>query len=77
MEEVFLKIEHSLFINHFVVMAMDAKLNFDDNASFRQKEVFALRDKSQEDKREVCKLIDCCCSVISVPSPNNKPAPKL
>jgi succinyl-CoA synthetase beta subunit len=39
--------------NNGVVMAMDAKLNFDDNASFRQKEVFALRDKSQEDVREV------------------------
>jgi len=35
------------------VMAMDAKLNFDDNASFRQKEVFDLRDKTQEDPREV------------------------
>jgi len=35
------------------VMAMDAKLNFDDNASFRQRDVFALRDKTQEDKREV------------------------
>jgi len=35
------------------VMAMDAKLNFDENASFRQKEVFAMRDKSQEDPREV------------------------
>jgi len=35
------------------VMAMDAKLNFDDNASYRQPEIFALRDKSQEDSREV------------------------
>jgi len=35
------------------VMAMDAKLNFDDNSSFRQRDVFALRDKTQEDKREV------------------------
>jgi len=34
-------------------MAMDAKLNFDDNAAFRQHEIFALRDKSQEDPREV------------------------
>lgn len=32
---------------------MDAKLNFDDNAEFRQKDVFALRDTSQEDSREV------------------------
>jgi succinyl-CoA synthetase beta subunit len=36
-----------------VVMSMDAKLNFDDNASFRQKEIFDLRDKTQEDPREV------------------------
>jgi len=35
------------------VMAMDAKLNFDDNAAYRQPEIFALRDKSQEDPREV------------------------
>lgn len=32
---------------------MDAKLNFDDNAEFRQKDIFALRDTSQEDSREV------------------------
>ncbi|KAI8893776.1 hypothetical protein BC833DRAFT_615910 [Globomyces pollinis-pini] len=35
------------------VMCMDAKFGFDDNAEFRQQEIFALRDKSQEDKREV------------------------
>ncbi|KAL0633501.1 succinate--CoA ligase beta chain [Maublancomyces gigas] len=35
------------------VMAMDAKLTFDDNAEFRQKEVFSWRDKSQEDPDEV------------------------
>ncbi|CAG8499873.1 3144_t:CDS:2 [Funneliformis caledonium] len=35
------------------VLCMDAKLNFDDNAEFRQKDVFALRDSSQEDSREV------------------------
>ncbi|KAG0343443.1 beta' subunit [Podila humilis] len=35
------------------VICMDAKINFDDNAEFRQKEVHALRDKSQEDPREV------------------------
>ncbi|KAI7903302.1 ATP-grasp domain-containing protein [Cokeromyces recurvatus] len=35
------------------VLCMDAKLNFDDNASFKQKEVFSLRDFSQEDKREI------------------------
>ena len=36
------------------MMAADAKLNFDDNAAFRQKEIFAMRDTSQEDPREVC-----------------------
>merc|ERR1712230_33441 len=35
------------------VLAMDAKLNFDDNAEFRQKEVFSWRDTSQEDPDEV------------------------
>ena len=35
------------------VMACDAKLNFDDNAEWRQKETFAHRDYSQEDTREV------------------------
>jgi hypothetical protein len=55
-------------------MCVDAKLNFDDNAEFRQKEIFELRDYSQEDPREgklslclsvslclvVCVLIWCC-----------------
>lgn len=35
------------------LMAADAKLNFDDNAAFRQPSLFALRDESQEDPREV------------------------
>ena len=35
------------------VMCMDAKFGFDDNADFRQAEVFNLRDKSQEDADEV------------------------
>jgi len=35
------------------VLCMDAKLNFDDNASHRQKEIFALRDWAQEDERDV------------------------
>ena len=34
-------------------MCMDAKFGFDDNAEFRQKEIFQLRDRTQEDKREV------------------------
>jgi len=36
-----------------VVFAVDAKLNFDDSAAFRQKEIFDLRDKSMEDPRDV------------------------
>jgi succinyl-CoA synthetase beta subunit len=35
------------------VLAMDAKLNFDDNAQFRQGDVFVMRDPTQEDPREV------------------------
>ncbi|KAL9257926.1 Succinate--CoA ligase [ADP-forming] subunit beta, mitochondrial-like protein [Drosera capensis] len=35
------------------LVAADAKLNFDDNAAFRQKDIFQLRDTSQEDPREV------------------------
>lgn len=35
------------------LVAADAKLNFDDNAEYRQKQIFSLRDSSQEDPREV------------------------
>mmetsp|Transcript_6982 Transcript_6982/g.11073 ORF Transcript_6982/g.11073 Transcript_6982/m.11073 type:complete len:430 (+) Transcript_6982:2166-3455(+) len=35
------------------VFCVDAKLNFDDSADFRQKDVFAMRDKSTEDPRDV------------------------
>ncbi|SCU81518.1 LAME_0B07470g1_1 [Lachancea meyersii CBS 8951] len=35
------------------VMCMDAKFGFDDNASFRQEEIFSWRDLSQEDPDEV------------------------
>ena len=34
-------------------MCMDAKVNIDDNADFRQPELFAQRDLTQEDEREV------------------------
>jgi succinyl-CoA synthetase beta subunit len=34
-------------------MALDAKMNFDSNAFFRQKEIVALRDLDEEDPREV------------------------
>ncbi|KAL0039262.1 hypothetical protein WJX79_000710 [Trebouxia sp. C0005] len=35
------------------LIAADAKLGFDDNAAFRQKELFSLRDTTQEDPRDV------------------------
>jgi len=59
---------YDLFINHDATqveinpliendqnqcMCLDAKLNFDDNAAHRQQQVWGLRDKSQEDPREV------------------------
>jgi len=34
-------------------MCLDAKLNFDDNAKFRQGDIFDMRDTTQEDPREV------------------------
>ncbi len=35
------------------VMALDAKLNFDDNALFRQKDIVAYRDLEEEDAKEI------------------------
>lgn len=34
------------------ILALDAKMNFDDNALFRQKDVAAMRDESEEDEKE-------------------------
>ena len=34
-------------------ISMDAKFGFDDNADFRQKDIFKLRDTTQEDAQEV------------------------
>jgi succinyl-CoA synthetase beta subunit len=45
------------------LIAADAKLGFDDNAAFRQKELFSLRDTTQEDPRSVsaaCSHIAAC-----------------
>lgn len=48
-----------LEINPFVetdnakIISVDAKLNFDDNAKFRQKEIFSMEDASEKDPREV------------------------
>ncbi|RXM31675.1 Succinyl-CoA ligase [ADP-forming] subunit beta, mitochondrial [Acipenser ruthenus] len=56
---LFLKYDASMLeINPMVedssgsVMCMDAKLNFDSNAEYRQKKIFELRDWSQEDERD-------------------------
>lgn len=35
------------------VVCFDAKINFDDNAQFRQKEIFAMEDTSDNDPREL------------------------
>lgn len=35
------------------ILCMDCKMNFDDNAAFRQPEIFSQRDWSQEDERDV------------------------
>ena len=35
------------------MVCFDAKINFDDNAEFRQKSIFAERDVAEEDPREV------------------------
>ncbi|CDQ40130.1 ADP-forming succinate--CoA ligase subunit beta [Virgibacillus salexigens] len=35
------------------VLALDSKLNFDDNALFRQKDVVDLRDLDEEDEKEI------------------------
>ena len=35
------------------VFVCDSKLNFDDNAEYRQKDIYAFRDRTQEDNREV------------------------
>ncbi|KHE69305.1 ADP-forming succinate--CoA ligase subunit beta [Halobacillus sp. BBL2006] len=35
------------------VLALDSKLNFDDNALFRQKDILELRDLDEEDPKEV------------------------
>ncbi len=34
------------------LICLDGKINIDDNALYRQKDIFAMRDESQEDERE-------------------------
>jgi succinyl-CoA synthetase beta subunit len=35
------------------VYCVDAKINFDDNAAFRQEDIFAMHDPSEDDPREI------------------------
>ena len=35
------------------IICLDAKMNFDDNAMFRQPEIFELRDLNEEDSKEI------------------------
>jgi succinyl-CoA synthetase beta subunit len=42
-----------IFTKEGEVMALDAKMNFDSNAFYRQKEILALRDLHEEDPREI------------------------
>lgn len=35
------------------VVSVDAKIGFDDNAQFRQKDIFATEDTTESDPREV------------------------
>ena len=37
----------------FSVVCFDAKFNFDDNAKYRQKAIFAMDDNSETDARDV------------------------
>lgn len=47
------------------IMALDAKMTFDDNALFRHPQVSELRDKSQEDPRE-CRAADRGLSYVGL-----------
>ncbi|KAK4872008.1 hypothetical protein RN001_016132 [Aquatica leii] len=58
--ELFLKVDATqLEINPLVetdkaeVISVDAKLNFDDNAKYRQKSIFSMENNEEEDPREV------------------------
>ncbi len=50
------------------LIAADAKLGFDDNAAFRQKDIFAMRDASQEDPRWAA-LLPCATTIAPAPLP--------
>lgn len=46
-------LKHALLLRKFIDFALDAKLRFDDTAEYRQKDLFKLRDYTQEDQKEV------------------------
>ena len=48
-----LEINPLVVTNHNELIALDAKMSFDDNALFRQPKISELRDKTQEDPREM------------------------
>lgn len=52
---IFLSKLHILFtiLIYILVVCFDAKVNFDDNAKYRQKDIFSLEDTSEKDAREV------------------------
>lgn len=63
-----MRIDSHLFFyrgNLLAVMCFDAKINFDDNAEFRQEEVFSMRDTHEEDPREVRATVCVCCFASS------------
>lgn len=41
-----------MFVFSLLVVCFDAKINFDDNAEFRQKDIFAMDDKSENEPIE-------------------------
>ena len=41
------------FLSPGSVVCFDAKINFDDSAKFRQREIFAMEDTAESDPREV------------------------
>jgi succinyl-CoA synthetase beta subunit len=46
-------IDEFLCVFVYIVVCFDAKINFDDNAKFRQKEIFDKEDTSESDRREI------------------------
>lgn len=47
-----LRLSGLAFFSLYLVVCFDAKINFDDNAEFRQKDIFAMDDKSENEPIE-------------------------